>query len=501
MNKRNILFVYPPLNEETKRGIESNPLYGADRNLEISFLYLDAYLRKKIPGIECRYLDFRIENRDDAEKLLHEQFSSGTIKYVGFTCYSCHYLSVITIARLIKKIDPNIVIIVGGFHPTIKPFDFSFDRSPIDYIIRGEGEISLSEIVQNNLGPVLRPRILESPNLLTLDEVPPLKLDLMERYRGKLDFSELSIYISRGCTFNCSFCISREETCGLKQYRFMSLKNIQDQLEILESYAPARIVIQDPLFGVNKTWFEDVTGLLWKKDRSYKVKVEMHVDLLNEDKLARLMEKKIDLAVGFESASRQMLYLMNKTKDPAKYVNNAKNLVERFSESGQELILNILIGHPGESKSTLDESFAFLSGLSERMNGVLPKFSLFRLYPGTPVYLEEAFFKKVFHARYYLKEWWYYDVDHALVPCIVDPSKDLDLISEISYTRDRINDFIDNVTKSSDSLSIAYKLAFLKNLSKINRSFDMLKDKMFLLKQQLPALANSSLTNAGVMKS
>lgn len=264
----------------------------------------------------------------------------------------------------------------------------------------------------------------------------------------------------------------------------MSLDVIQDQLELFEKYEPARIIIQDPLFGANNKWFDNVTRLLGKKDRSYKVKVEMHVDLINQHRLETLIHNALDLTVGFESASLQMLYLMNKTRNPIKYIKNARTIIKNYGKSGQELILNVLIGHPGENKQTIDETFNFLEDVSDYFNRLIPKFSLFRLYPGTPVYHYMGFFEVFFKTVFYMKDWWYHDVDYSLVPSIIDPSRNLDIISEISYSNEKISILLRNISKS-ENLALIYQLAYMKYLSRINRTFKALEGTISQLKTDL----------------
>jgi anaerobic magnesium-protoporphyrin IX monomethyl ester cyclase len=486
MLPRNILFIYPPINSETNQGLESNLLTGTSITPEISFLYLEAYLRSKFPDIEIEYLDFRIVAGDHAESILADMLNSCRFGYVGITCYSEHYLPSIAMARVIKNINKNIVTIVGGFHPTINPQDFTFPGSPIDYVIRGEGEISLYQLLARGSETVPSPRVVDGVPIDNLDEIPPVSLDLVKKYKKNMDLSDLSVYFSRGCTFNCSFCVSRENTCGLKRYRFLSPNRAIAQIEILEAYGPKRITITDSLFGGNKKWFDTVTSYIQKERRPYKVKVEAHVDIMNDKKIQALIKSEIDLTVGFESASPQQLFLMNKTADPVRYVQSMNHIIDTFSGSGRELVINILLGHPGETKQTIDETFGFLGNASPKMDGTIPKFSLFRLYPGTPVFQNAKFFEDVLGSAFYLKDWWYYDVDHSLYPTIVDPSRHLDLISEISYVRDKINSFYKDLMYRDEFSSVVYKLAFTRHLSRINRSYDGLKDRMASFRESIP---------------
>ncbi len=486
MLQRNILFIYPPITSETSRSLESNLLNVSTISPEISFLYLESYLRDKIPGIEVDYLDFRIEEWNQAETILASMLNDGRFGYVGITCYSCHYLPSMAIARIIKRMNKDIVIIVGGFHPTIYPEDFTFQGSPIDYIIRGEGEISLYRLLAQGSKAVPSPHVVEEVLIDNLDEIPPVSLKLFEKYKKKMDFSDIPVYFSRGCMFDCSFCVSRENTCGLKQYRVLSPNRAVAQLELLESYKPKRITIQDSLFGGNKKWFDTITAALQEKDRPYKIKAEAHVDILNENKLQALIKSDIDLTVGFESASHQQLVLMNKTADPARYVQKMGRIIDTLFRSGRELVINVLIGFPGETRRTIDETFAFLEGSSSKLDATLPKFSLFRIYPGTPVFQNARFFEDVLGSVFYSKDWWYHEVDHSLFPSIIDPSRHLDMISEISYVRDRINTFCKNMVAGGGISSMAYKLAFTRYLSRVNRSYDGLKERIASIRNNAP---------------
>lgn len=482
----NILFIYPPITYETSRGLESNLLSGSTISPEISFLYLESYLRKKIPGIEIGYLDFRIEDMKDAETTLASVVNEGRFGYVGITCYSCHYLPSIAIARIVKKISKDIAIIIGGFHPTICPEDFTFPGSPIDYVIRGEGEISLYQILASGSGVVSSPRVVEGMQIDELDKIPPISLGLFEKYKKKMDFSDLPVYFSRGCIFDCSFCISREGTCGLKRYRVLSPGKAVAQLEILETYDPNRITIVDSLFGGNRKWFDKITALMQRKNRPYKVKVEAHIDILNDEKLQALIRSKFDLTVGFENASPQQLALMNKTADPTRYIQNMSRVIDAFFHSGRELVINVLVGFPGETKQTIDETFAYLERLSSKLDSTLLKFSLFRIYPGTPVFQNAKFFEDVLGSVFYSKDWWYHDVDHSILPSIVDPSRHLDLISELTYVRDKINDYYMHLVSGEGASSIAYKLAFIRHLSRVNRSYDGMKERIASLRNSVP---------------
>ncbi len=433
------------------------------------------------------YVDFRIEGIDKAVDIFSSLLSNTGNIYVGFTCYSCHYLQVLKLARIVKSINPQAVTVVGGFHPTILPGDFTFEGSPVDVIIRGEGEIPLYQLVRDSLGRRASHLITSGPLIDSFDDFPVVSFDLFEGYRERMKIDELPIYFSRGCSHDCSFCIDREATCGMKRYRMMPVSLISRQIAYLEEYGLERLVVSDPLFGLNNTWFNKITSLLGNRELPYRVKVEMHVDLMNEPRIQHCLENKIDLTVGFESASLQMLHLMNKTRDPIKYVEKAKSLISFYGDSSQELLLNILFGHPGENLSTLDETFQFLYDSIEHIGSFTPKASVFRLYPGTPVFDHREFFSRAFGSRFHLPNWWYQDIDHNLSPVLIDPSSKLTLESEILHLHETLESFLD-VAASVDSVSMMKKVALVKYACGINKTYENLHHTIQDMKANIVSL-------------
>lgn len=441
-------------------------LIGESKGLESSIAYLASFIKREIPDLIVEYMDARFENDDFATVVL--AFLDDTKpSHVGITCYSHQYLETVRLARTIKHHDERIIIIVGGFHPTILPGDFTFDGSPFNYIVRGEGEVPLVNILNSEKTRNPAPVIVAGRQPTDLAVPGPIDFSIFDRYKGVADFTRLAVNFSRGCIYDCSFCMSRNATCNMKTYRSIPIETVSKQLEILDELGIKCLMIQDPLFGANKKMFHAITGLLASGTRAYKVKLEMHVDRIDHVILDTLISSGIDLTIGFESASTQMLHLMNKTRDPGSYVRKASEVIKRFDGSGQELTLNLLLGHPGETRRTIDETFSFLAGLSSWLNNVAPKFSIFRLYPGTMVYEQAAFFERVLKTRFMMKDWWYHDIDHSIAPCLVDPSASLTFTDEMTYIRDKIRTLFNESIKPSTGLHTTYKFFFSRQVMRI----------------------------------
>jgi radical SAM superfamily enzyme YgiQ (UPF0313 family) len=477
MTPKSVLFIRPGTNEQTRENSSTIFIAPRDPGFELGLSYLVAVLKKEIPDVREDYVDFQIEREDQAEDILASLINENGTTHVGITCYSHHYLSAMKLAKLIKTINPAIVNIAGGFHPTIRPNDFITPDSNFDYIVRGEGEVPIINIIKNQLPTRKHPIIIRGRARRELSSLPSVDLGLFMKYQKLIDFSDLPVFFSRGCTHDCSFCMARDETKDLKLYRALDHDGILAQLDAIEQYHPKRITIMDPIFGVNPTWFRDVVGLLGRRNRNYDVRLEMHLDLLDENKLAMLVGNGIDLTVGFETASRDMLTIMNKTRDPSRYLAKTILTIKSYNRSGRALMLNLLFGHPGETLSTLKDTFQFLADSSSKMDGISLKFSLFRLYPGTDVFNNSANYSAKFGSRFFFKNWWYQDLDYSIVPSLIDPSFSLDLIHEITSLREMFDDLIKKIGNDNGNIDLTQKLILYRYLSKINRTYGQFKER------------------------
>lgn len=175
--------------------------------------YLGAGLRQD--GHEVRLLDARLE--PDIEGV----FRGFQPDMVGLTGFTSHVNIVKQIATRLKAISPELLVVVGGHHATVRPEDFN--EPAIDLVVIGEGVFTLREIVRaleyggrlaeiRGLAiPATGGMIFSEPRLYTdLNELPFPDRSLTAKYRNNY-FSEwfkplASVRTSLGCTARCNFC-------------------------------------------------------------------------------------------------------------------------------------------------------------------------------------------------------------------------------------------------------------------------------------------------------
>lgn len=121
---------------------------------------------------------------------------------IGMSVYTASFFEAERIISRVHKTNPNIPVIVGGPHATIYPDLLQKDKR-IDYINVGEAELTIIDLVEN-AKKEKQGKIVQSKELVKLDDIPfP---DYKSFYKWEY-IRSYPIMTSRGCPFNCSFCI------------------------------------------------------------------------------------------------------------------------------------------------------------------------------------------------------------------------------------------------------------------------------------------------------
>ena len=219
----------------------------------LGVLYLAAYLRQALPDLDIRVTDGLLQGPG---KTVDEIRVFGPdVLCISF--YTGSALGAYDLAVKAKDACPGIWVIAGGPHATAVPADV-LSRSPIDVVVRGEGELTLVDLIatlarnrglspdalRHQLGIAYRevdgmvrvtpPR----PYIQHLDDIPFPAWDLlpMGDYRGYhlcRQSPEYPILFSRGCPHDCVFCPNEHWNLTKPKVRYRSPKNVVDEMEQL----------------------------------------------------------------------------------------------------------------------------------------------------------------------------------------------------------------------------------------------------------------------------
>ncbi|MEW6087679.1 MAG: radical SAM protein [bacterium] len=298
----------------------------------------------------------------------------------------------LTTINEIKISFPKIVIIAAGFFPTVFP-EKILNNSSIDIIIRGEPELTFSSLydkIKNNeplnniTGIAFKKdgKISVNPaseRIVSLDQIPFPDLSIIgknleiyrEPYLGR-PFTTMTA--SRGCAYNCSFCI---HTYGQKVY-FRSLENIKEELEHnLKYFSVKNIRFLDDMFTFKKKNTLQICRLLEKNNINWTCL--SRIDTLDTE-LAETMKKSgcKRVYLGIESGSQKILNILNKKIDK----NILKDKLIQIKKSGLEISSFFITGIPGETEEDLNESITLAKETG--LDYILVK--KLKLWPGTDIY-------------------------------------------------------------------------------------------------------------------
>jgi len=273
--------------------------------------------------------------------------------------------------RLFKARNPDIPIILGGVNPTLIPDETMMALPYIDYIVRGEGEETIIELMDmlskskplNGVkgvsfwknGKIIHTR--DRAFIKKLDDLPLMDYEDFLGFKewNKLPMDFVQIMTSRGCVAKCSFCTVYQLW---KAQRFYSPKYINKQIKHLldlYTYKTDTVAFMDDNFVVNfdllkklindfKTSFPD---FIWQI-------VDMRVDAMSKDFFDYIKKTGCEfVGFGVESIHSQSLTFLNKTMNPEEYKKKIFEILNLAEKLEIRTLLSSILGTPEERKEDM----------------------------------------------------------------------------------------------------------------------------------------------------
>jgi anaerobic magnesium-protoporphyrin IX monomethyl ester cyclase len=332
------------------------------------------------------------------QKTVEKAAASGA-PLIGLSAFTEDYDLTTKLAREIKRRSAA-KIIVGGIHATIAPQDyFSFEDTPFDAAVVGDGEIPLTALIEaekNGAGSwekinglVFRKdgdivRTAPQSILPALDDMPvhPYHKLEMDFYLQPQQFLLRSIYLSgvhiftaRGCPYGCTFCANSR-----KKVRFRPLESVIEELKFLkENYHIDGFYIHDDTFTIKNDRVIEFCERLMDLQYRFVWGMEGRVNQFS-DEVFRALKKSgcIQIDFGVESGSQEALDRMKKgTK-----VTDTEEVFRRCRAEKIRTYANILINTPEESEEDVRKTVALMEHIKATTYGIC----VTTPYPGTEIY-------------------------------------------------------------------------------------------------------------------
>jgi len=316
---------------------------------------------------------------------------------VGITALTPEIPISLKVAQIVKKINPNITIVLGGIHATTK-YSSLIKNKNVDFIIRGEGERTIIELLSYlekntiNMGELDKIGGLsykvngkahnnKDRNLIhNLDELPIPARDLFV-FSKKYPMDCFGLIMgSRGCPYSCKFCSSK--IMWSNKVRFRSVDNIIQEIKFLMArYDINKFLFLDDDFCINKEWSKKICNTIIRKNLKIRWKCQVRLDSIDDETLD-IMKKAgcKQLGVGIESGSEKILKYINKDIT----LDQIKEKIELISRKKIPLTCYFMVGFPEEGDNDIEKTMRFIKDIGIKqisMNFFVP-------YPNTEFYNE-----------------------------------------------------------------------------------------------------------------
>jgi radical SAM superfamily enzyme YgiQ (UPF0313 family) len=352
-NKK-IALVTPPVTQK----VAHHPLYPP-----LGLTYMAAVLEQN--NFEVRIIDSPVLCFDHQQ--IRKELEAYQPSIVGIGSMTPTFESAIQCAKAAKEAVPDAQVLMGGPHATFADAEILTAEEAVDVIVRGEGEETIVEIAeQKKLGDIkgisFRKnaqiiRTAQRPYIQNLDALPSPAYHLLPMKKYNITGRNLlPIISSRGCPFQCPFCVA-SQMFG-QQFRARSPKNVLDELEWLrDEYGAEGITFQDDTLTFDKKRTLDICDGMIQRKIGLHWGCGTRADVVTKEILAKMKQAHCDeIMFGVEAGCQRMRDLLKKRVS----TTQIENAIKWTKETGIFVTVSVILGYPGETAKTLQESLDFV---------------------------------------------------------------------------------------------------------------------------------------------
>lgn len=399
MSSKRVLLLNPPGTAYGSGALSSS--------VPLGLLYLVSYLKEN--GIETFFYDALAEGKDRcrvnklggrrygvSENRIIREIRKIKPDIVGIGAMFTAYIDDVNkLARMIKKSNRKIMVVVGGSHVSVDPEGVMENRS-IDVAVFGEGEETMVEISKGIELECIRGIVYRKSKQLVrneprklienLDDIPAPAWDVLKirlyPVGGVFNIRKpvFPIVSSRGCPGHCLYC--SVNSVWHHRWRGRTAKNVVDEIEMLmNDYGAREIAFQDDSLSVDKQRLNDICDELLRRKIDIKWTTPNGIAHWTLDKpLLRKMKKAgcYRITFGIESGDLELRRWVGKPYS----LDQARDLTKYANRLGYWTLATNIIGFPYETRENINCTFDFA------LNSDVDLAFFFKLgpRPGTTIY-------------------------------------------------------------------------------------------------------------------
>lgn len=386
-----VLLVNPPRDNEircpTPEVLESN----RGSNPPLGLLYIAAVLERMGHSVEV--IDCQVELLTYAD--LESRIARSEYQLLGVTVMTFSLIDSVEVSNISKKLNPDIPIVWGGPHLHIFPEE-SLKLGCVDYVVTGEGEVSIQHLVnylldEKDWSDVLGVgRLSEqgayicngsSPAIEDLDTLPFVARHLTpyKRYSSILAKGQVvtTLFTSRGCPYKCAFC---DRPQLRPNFRARSAINVVDEMELCVNMGINEFIIYDDTFTVSKKRVHDICDEIINRRLEVFWDCRTSVNAMDEELLLKMTKAGcVGVHYGVEAGTEKIQKVIRKNLK----LDKVKKIFTLTKKAGIKTMAYFIIGNPQETKEDIDEGIKFLKKVNPdfvHLTALLP-------FPATEIYI------------------------------------------------------------------------------------------------------------------
>lgn len=312
-----------------------------------------------------------------------------------FSTYIWNKEYVVEIVRELKKVLPNVEIILGGPEVSYKWEKFMANMPEVDALLLGEGEKVLLNFLTKKeekvLGVVSRKNgeiVFNGVELIieNLDIVPFPYEDWELEDRTKIFYYESS----RGCPFSCSYCLSSID----KTVRYYSLDRVKKDLKRFLDSPIKLLKFVDRTFNLKKERYMEIWQFLLE---NYREGITFHFEInanIFDDETLDFLEKVpkgyFQFEIGVQSINPETMVAIKRNNILDKLAHNVRRISRNI-----HLHLDLIAGLPYETYDIFKDSFNYVYNLKPEMI----QLGFLKLLKGTQMYDEVEKYQYKYYSK------------------------------------------------------------------------------------------------------
>lgn len=321
-------------------------------------------------------------------------------------CFSCYIWNMDYVEELITeyhKLCPEVPIWVGGPEVSYEVETFLAEHPQVTGVMIGEGERTFEQLCRcyvNQTGSLDEIRGIAFRNqdsgktVFTLPQEPMNMSDIPFCYDHIENFENRIIYYesSRGCPFNCSYCLSSID----KKLRFRDIELVKKELAFFIEKKVPQVKFVDRTFNCRHDHAMEIWRFVKEHDNGItNFHFEISADLLNEEELALIHDMRpglIQLEIGVQSTNETTIREIHRTmklellKDIVRKIQSGENIHEH---------LDLIAGLPYEDYATFAKSFDEIYALKPNQL----QLGFLKVLKGSYMYEHAAEYEIVYHEK------------------------------------------------------------------------------------------------------